>query len=366
MKRLLCLVSNMNAGGAETFLMKIYRNIDRNMYQMDFCVNVIDKCFYEDEIKNMGGILYRIPSRTSNYKEHNKQLKSIIEENNYNYILVVSSSSTSFLDLKVAKKAGAKVRAIRSSNSQGAKGVRKIIHFTGKLLFSKYATIMLAPSDLAAEYLFGKKAIKNGQVEFLHNAVDLDYFKFDYSSRGRIRDNYEIDDNTLLIGHIGRFYKQKNHMFLIDVFYEIQKQKPDSVLFLVGSGDLECVIKEKVKTLNIEDKVLFLGTRSDIPALLSAMDVFVFPSFYEGMPNTVIEAQATGLPCIISDTITKEANITDKTKFLSLDSSATYWARKVLDCNISKIDRNTHNAFFEQRYDIDSCTDQFVRSIFKS
>lgn len=366
MKRLLCLVSNMNAGGAETFLMKVYRNINRNMYQMDFCINVIDKCFYEDEIKKMGGKVYRIPSRTSNYKEHNKRLKSIIEENCYSYVLVVSSSSTSFLDLKVAKKAGSKVRAIRSSNSQGAKGINKIIHSAGKLLFSKYANVMIAPSDLAAQYLFGKKAIENGQVEFLHNAVDLNYFKYDCLARARIRDKYAIGENTLLIGHVGRFYKQKNHMFLIDVFYEVQKRKPDSVLLLVGDGDLVCMIKEKVKKLNIEDKVLFLGTRSDIPDLLSAMDVFVFPSFYEGMPNTVIEAQATGLPCIISDTITKEASITDKVEFLSLSSSATYWAKKVIDCNNSQTDRNTHNAFLEQRYDIDSCAEQFIRCIFKS
>lgn len=364
MKRLLCILSGMNAGGAETFLMKIYRNIDRTLYQMDFCINVKEKCFYEDEISKLGGIIYRIPSKSENLSEFKKQLSSIIKENRYDRVFRITSSAMGFMDLKIARKAGAEMCIARSSNSSDGKGLKsKIMHSLGKMLYARNIDVKIAPSDLAASYTFGNRAYKNGEVKILHNAIDLDIYKFDSDVREEIRESFNIDAKTNVIGHIGRFSQQKNHSFLLDVFKSYNDRVPDSVLMLVGCGELESQIKKKAGALGILDKIIFTGVRSDVPALLSAMDVFVFPSFYEGMPNTVIEAQATGLPCIIADTITKEADVTGLVKYLPI-GDADLWSDAVLQAEI-KIRKTPSEEFYSQKYDIKSVAEQFVQLIFK-
>ena len=311
MKRLLCLISAMNTGGAETFLMKLYRQLDKTKYQMDFCVNIIGEGYYDYEIENMGGKMYHIPSKSENFKEFKKQLTSIVKNEKYEYVLRVTSSAMGFLDLMVAKRAGAKVCVARSSNSSDGGGVKlKVAHIVGRLLYDKYVDVKIAPSDLAAKYTFGKQAYHDGEVAILKNALDLNVYRFDQSTRDRVRGEFSIPEGAIVIGHIGRFSHQKNHSFLVDIFREIHSKNEDTILMLVGNGELFNEVNDKIRSYRLEDSVIFSGVRSDIPAILSAMDVFVFPSFYEGMPNVVIEAQSTGLPCIISNTITKEANIT--------------------------------------------------------
>ena len=168
-----------------------------------------------------------------------------------------------------------------------------------------------------------------------------------------------------MIGHIGRFMKQKNHEFLIDIFSEIHKCDKITCLVLVGNGELQEQIKDRVKEKGLQDCVIFAGVRADIPQLLSAMDVFLFPSLYEGMPNTVIEAQATGLPCVISDSITREADITGTVQYVSLNESDSVWAEKVLEITNSGIKRHDMTECFKKnRYDIESVTEDFVKLIF--
>ena len=360
MKRLLCLLSCMNAGGAETFLMKMYRAIDRLKYQMDFCINTKEESFYEKEILSLGGKIYRIPSKTESLKEFKRQLSDIIRREKYKYVLRITSSAMGFMDLKIAKKAGAKICSARSSNSNDGKSIKaKAAHVLGKLLYRKYADVKIAPSDLAAKYTFGKKAYRRGEVHILHNALDLN---FDEQTRNHIRKEFSISDNVKIIGHVGRFMSQKNHSFLLDIFNEIHKQNQNTVLMLVGKGELEDKIKEKIKALNLEDSVIFTGVRSDIPALLSAMDVFVFPSFYEGMPNTVIEAQATGLPCLIADTITKEANVTGLVRYMPLKAPEK-WAKEALNM-VLDTRMQTKEIMIKNGYDIENVSKEFVRLVF--
>ena len=165
----------MNAGGAETFLMKIYRQLDKTKYQMDFCINVPNKCFYEDEIISLGGKIYRIPSKSESFQLYKKKLFEVVNSNGYKYVLRIASNGASFIDLKIAKKAGASVCAVRSSNSSDGKGLKvKIAHRLGRVLYGKYVDVRIAPSDLAAIYTFGERAYKNGEVNILHNALDLD------------------------------------------------------------------------------------------------------------------------------------------------------------------------------------------------
>ena len=363
MKRVLCLVSSMNAGGAETFLMKIYRSLDKEKYQMDFCVNVKEKCFYDDEINKMGGKIYYIPPKSASLSEFQNLLYNLIYEKKYDYVLRIASSAYSFLDIKIAKDAGARhciVRAANAGSSGGVKGYSA--HLLGRMKYQKYIDTMIAPSDLAAEYTFGKRAYESGKVNILHNAVDLNIFKYDLSDRTRIRNEFGIHDDVFLLGHVGRLNHQKNHGFLLDVFADVLKRKPNSLLMLVGKGELENNIKQKAEELGISDKIIFTGVRSDVPALLSAMDMFVFPSLYEGMPNTVIEAQATGLPCVISDTITKEADITELVKYLPIENPKI-WADYICSCELTAR-KDTKQNFIDNKYDIDSSANEFVRLVF--
>ena len=363
MKRLLCILSGMNAGGAETFLMKIYRQMDKTRYQMDFCVNVPEKGFYDDEIQSLGGKIFHIPSKSENAAKFAKELSDLIRRENYEYVLRITSNAAGFWDLKIAKDAGAKVCIARSSNSSdGESWKAKLVHQAGRLLYGKYVDVKIAPSDLAAEYTFGKKAVKHGQVHPLHNAIDLDIYRFRQEARETIRQEFHLEDK-LIVGHIGRFNHQKNHMFLLEIFKELSMLQDNAVLMLVGKGELEQQIRDRAHQLGIADKLVFTGVRSDVPQLLSAMDVFVFPSFYEGMPNTVIEAQATGLPCIISDTITKEANITGLVEYYPLSLSAAIWARKALEASANPR-KDTRQDLIDHKYDIQSAAQEFVRLCF--
>lgn len=363
-KRLLCLVSAMNAGGAETFLMKLYRKLDKTKYQMDFCVNDPKKGFYDDEIQAMGGKIYVIPCKSESIKHFTEGLSQIVKHNHYEYVLRITSNAMGFYDLKVAKKSGAEKCIARSSNSSDGNSLKsKLAHRVGRILYERNVDIKIAPSDLAAKYTFGKKEYKMGHVKILHNAIDLDYFRFSEKSRTDNRHELHIPEDAFAVGHIGRFSEQKNHLFLLDIFACVAKKRPDAYLILVGDGERKEQIQEKVQNLGLESRVIFTGVRSDIPALLSAFDVFLFPSFYEGMPNTVIEAQATGLPCVISDTITKEADITGLVQYMPLTASPELWAEKVMKC-VSQERVNTKEFFLREKYDIASVVEEFVRLCF--
>lgn len=365
MQRLLCIVGSMNAGGAETFLMKIYRQIEKLEYQFDFCINTKGKNFYEDEIKSFGGLIFYIPAKSENIAEYKKQLYAIVKNNGYKYVLRITSNAMGFMDLKIAKAAGAKRCIVRSSNSQDGSGLKiRCAHWLGLLLYSQCVDVKMAPSDLAAKHTFGKRAYEKGDVKILHNALDLNQFYFYPNAKENIRKEFNIDENTVIIGHIGRFMTQKNHKFLVKVFFYLQKQIPDAVLLLVGTGELEEDIKQEVKTLGLDSKVIFTGVRKDIPQLLSAMDVMIFPSLYEGMPNVIIEAQATGLPCVISDTITAEANITGLVEYKSLSISPDGWADTAIKL-LGHKRKDTKEDFLKNKYDIESVTNEFVNLVFQ-
>lgn len=361
MKRLLCLVSSMNSGGAETFLMKLYRVIDRSKYQMDFCVNIYEKGFYDDEIESLGGRIYHIPPKSSDVTEYRKQLTQVVKEGQYRSVLRITSNAAGFMDLMLAKRAGAIRCCARSSNSSdGDNFTAWLAHRLGRFLYDRYVDVKIAPSDLAARYTFGKKAYDRGDVSILHNAVDLSVFQYNTEDRQKIRKEFQIAQNSLIVGHIGRFDVQKNHKYLLDVFAQIIKRRSDAVLLLVGRGPLEDEIQAIVGKMGLMDRVVFAGIRNDVSKLLSAMDVLVFPSLYEGMPNAVIEAQATGLPCVISDTITREADITGLVKYHSISEGADAWARATLsEAGIARNEQTER--FVSAKYDIQSIADEFIK-----
>lgn len=360
-KRLLCIVSAMNTGGAETFLMKIYRQLDRSKYQMDFCVNTTNN-FYAGEIANLGGKIYTITPKSKNPLKWLLELRNTVKQNKYDYVIRVNEHSLSVLDLLVAKSGGAKHLIMRSSNASSGSSLKLLLHKLFCFLPKYVPTVKIAPSDLAAKFTFGN--VKN--VHILPNGLDTQAFCFSAEARQKIRQELKVQDK-LVVGHIGRFNFQKNHKFLLEVFAQIKKQRKDAVLWLIGKGELEEQIREQAKDLGILDSVKFLGVRSDIPALLSAMDVFVFPSLFEGMPNTVIEAQTTGLPCLIADTITKQAKQTDLVDFMSLNNTSTKWADKALKIAAAQTLANRPQVAKQMRkvgYEMKDVVQQFTYLVF--
>lgn len=365
-KRLLVILASLNTGGAETFMMKLFRSLPED-YKIDFIVSA-KSGFYEKEVVELGGRIFRVPLRTKEPIKTFKAIYDVVKQNHYTHILKLCDTPIGLYDLLAARMGGAKVLCVRSCNAGSSTSkLGTMVNDFLRPFLNYMADVKLAPSRLAAEFTFGKAEVEAGKVNFIHNGVDLNVYKYDEENRRKVRREFGIADEQFVVGHIGRFNQQKNHKFLIDVFAEVLKQKPNALLMLVGDGEKNSEIKEQIKALGIEKSVIFTGIRSDVPALLSAMDVFVFPSFYEGMPNTVIEAQATGLPCVIADTITEEAGVTDCVHFMSLSDSAKVWADKVLSLlDKDKVDRSFYSDNMKNAgYDIGSCVKQFVKLTFE-
>lgn len=361
MKRILCILYGLTAGGAETFMMKICRSLPKDKYKIDFIVSEANGC-YEKEALDLGCLIHRIPKRKENFFVALNSIRKIVKEHNYQCVLKLGDNPIAVLDLIAARLGGAKRLAMRSCNAlSNLSKKQKCVNAIFRPILNWITDIKFAPSMLAAEFTFGKR-LAHKDVHLIHNGVDLNQFHFDNEGRERIRNEFLIGDK-FVIGHIGRFHKQKNHHFLLEIFHDIHQYKPDSVLLLVGIGELEDEIKEQINELGLRDAVILAGQRFDIPQVLSAMDVFVFPSFYEGMPNTVIEAQATGLPCIIADTITREANITGLVQYLPLENTDK-WVQTVLDMNTSyRLD--TADQFIAHKYNIESVVTDFIETLLK-
>lgn len=359
MKRILCIVSSLDAGGAETFLMKVYRSLPTEDYQFDFLVSIGNGC-YTEEVLARGGKIYQIPERTQDFFGAFYGIFSVVKNNRYDTVLKLGENALAAADLLAAKLGGAKNLALRSCNAPTGLSFRaRSLHSLLRPFLNWITTVKLAPSQLAADFMFGKAA----DVTLLNNGVDLGIFHYDAQGRSRIRREFDIGDK-LVIGHIGRYAEQKNHRYLLEVFQQIRRQREDAVLLSVGTGKMETQIHGWIKELDLEDRVILAGQRFDIPALLSAMDVFVFPSLHEGMPNTVIEAQATGLPCIIADTITREADITGLVQYLSLTQAPGDWANAALAAQV-KERSSTKQDFEKHGYDISRVAMELVALICK-
>lgn len=325
MKRVLCVVASMNAGGAETFLMKILRRIDKSEYMLDFIVSASG--IYDEEIASLGGKIYTVPLRTKHPILTFCKIRNIVKANNYKFFLKLCDTPMGLFDLMAAKMGGATHISVRSCNaSSNTSFYKEGLYSILRPIFNAFSDCKIAPSDLAAKYTFGEKCLKKGCVKKLNNGIDLAVYKYDAEARNKIRKEFAIGKSMVLLGHIGRFNQQKNHHFLINVFYEYHKRNPNSMLILVGTGELLEEIHNQIRELKIEKYVIFTGIRKDIPQILSALDFFLLPSFYEGLPNTVVEAQAVGVKCFISDTITTEANVTGKVSYLPINVGADIWA----------------------------------------
>ncbi|MEG2050944.1 MAG: glycosyltransferase family 1 protein [Oscillospiraceae bacterium] len=355
MVRVLHIVNSLNRGGLETTLVNILRNIDRNKVMFDFLMHTSEECHYNEEVRSLGSKIYSIEGRRAGPIKYKNNLDKFFKEHpEYDIIHYHVSSLTNVSPLIAAKNNGVPVRIVHSRNTQeGGSGLHKYLHLLHRRNIKNYATHYFACSDLAAKWLFGEKQYNAGECVIINNGIETERFVFNLENRNMLRQELKINDQ-LVLGNVGRFHHQKNHKFLVDIFYEVQKIQPNSVLLLIGDGELKGEIEQHIKEKGLSDKVIFTGVRSDIPNLLQAMDIFVMPSFHEGLPGTIVEAQGAGLPCLLSDTITKQVGITDLVQFMSLNDSANDWCKKIIDMTTNFTRRNTSEELKQAGYDMKS------------
>lgn len=352
------MVGGMNRGGAETWLMHVLRKIDRKQFHMDFLVHTEKPCNYDDEIRALGSRVIPCLSPKKPWAYALNFRRILKEFGPYDVIHSHVHHYSGFI-LWLANLMGVPVRIAHSHNDttlvdRSAGNFRRVyLHLTERMI-QKHATVGLACSRQAASALYGTDWESDLRWCILYCGIDLDPFRQSVN-RIEVRKELNIPLDSFVVGHVGRFDKQKNHDFLIDIAYELAKEKPNMHLLLIGDGPLRPEIEKKVKSFGLVDKVIFAGVRSDVPRLMKgAMDVFVMPSFHEGLPVVGIEAQASGLPLVISDSITKEMDIVNGAIHRrSIHSSATDWANTILKANnISKNNLESYNMIKNTQFNI--------------
>lgn len=350
--RIAQIVGKWVGGGVEAFIMNYYRHIERNKIQFDFICDSDSTCIPYDEIEALGGKVILIPPYQKVFNYH-KELKRVLQDGNYK-IVHSHINTLSVFSLFAAKKAGVPVRIAHSHSTTNKAEWKKNLIKQALRPFSKvYATNYMCCSELAGRWLFGNKIYDQGKVYLLNNAIDLDKFKYDEKIRKSKRKELGIKDDTLVIGHIGRFVTVKNHTFLIDIFNEVYKKNNNSILLLAGQGPLMDEIKEKVENLGLMNNVKFLGQRTDVNELYQAFDVFLLPSLYEGLGMVLVEAQCAGCKCIASTEVPAIVKITNFLEFADICDYPIKWSNdiiKLLNQNKNRKDciKNIKGA----RYDI--------------
>lgn len=324
--RVLHIVTYMGRGGLETMIMNYYRYIDREKVQFDFLVHRDFEADYDQEILSLGGKIYHISKLIPWSQSYRNKLKSFFKEHPEYQIVHVHQDCLSSVALQCAKECGIAVRIAHSHSSSAVKNLKYPIklHYMKKI--SKYATKLFACGKQAGDWMFG-----GYEYEVIRNAIDVSKYQYSNTISEEVRMELGLE-NQLIIGHVGNFTLAKNHPFLLEIFKEILKGKPNARLLLVGGGDGLETIRKKANELEIQKYVTFTGTRTDVNRLMQAMDVFVFPSIYEGLPVTMVEAQATGLPCVISNRVSEECVVTNGlVSYKRLEDSPSQWAEYILD-----------------------------------
>lgn len=349
--RILHVFASLDRGGAEGMVMSLYRNLDRSKVQFDFVVNDRDEPYaHEDEIKALGGRVFRMPAYTGvNTLRYFFKWKNFLNCHPEWKVIHAHHTSPAFVYLSAAKLSGC-VTIAHSHIASSEKNIKSFVKIATRYPLRFLSHYLFSCSEAASEWMFGAKS---SQAIVLKNSVDAKELQFDPVARREKRGELGVG-GKLVVGHIGRFAIQKNHDYLIDIFLCVKKIRPGSVLLLVGDGEQKKRIENKVMSLGLSEDVMFLGVRSDVVELLSAIDVFLFPSLYEGLPVTMIEAQANGLPCVVSNTITSESKITECVRFLSLSDAPEKWAEVVVADGDPENRRDTYSDLVHAGYDIES------------
>lgn len=327
MKKILIFGMNENPGGVESFLMNYVRRFDRSKLGIDFLCNSMNPIAYEDELLGLGLNVFHITARSKNPIKYYRELATFFKEHAKDYDAIwVNINSLANIDyLKLAKKYGIPVRIVHSHNSQNMDNyLRGQLHAFNKKRIANWATDFWACADKAATWFYQDQPPQ--QAKIIPNAIDIEASRFSEQARQKIRQQYGLED-AYVIGNVGRLHFQKNQDFMIKVFAELVKSKPQARLVLIGQGDDEAMLKALAQDLGVADKVIFAGVQKNVSEWLSAFDLFFFPSKFEGLPLAPFEAQANGLPVLASEEgVPAEIAVTPNVHFASLQKSSKDWA----------------------------------------
>ena len=321
--RILHIVSELNQGGIENFILNVYRQIDKSKIQFDFIVHhKLTGCF-EDEIEKLGGIVYHFSLLDDfNVFKYKRELNTFFREHKEYKVVHGHLASIGFIYFNIARKNGVDIRIAHSHGISAPKNLKGLIKSLFFKFYSRYSTIRFACSIPAGKYLFGDKSF-----EVIPNGVDFRRFHYNKDKRRLLKEKYGLLD-TFVIGHVGRFTVEKNHKFILQLFKKLLEDNQNIKLLLIGEGPLKKNIINKAKQMNIYDKIIFTGNRKDVENFYQIMDVFILPSLFEGLPVTGIEAQVSGLPAIFSSNVTTEVSIFNRVFFLNINSTIE-WKNKI-------------------------------------
>ena len=351
MIRVLHIVSALDSGGVENLLLNYYTHMNKDNFIFDFVVHGEKIGALEPVFNGMNSRIFHIPSKHESFIKNLNSMKRIIYNGNYD-VVHVHQGIISVFPIYFAKKKGISIRITHNHLAFKPENfIEKLINRLLLIPLKRYSTNWFACGIDAGISLWGCKAVKEGKVHIMKNAIDIDKFAFNPQIRDEMRRKLNLE-KKFVIGNVARLSYQKNHEFIIRVFNEIYKANKNAVLLLVGRGELENEVKEQVQNLGLTEVVKFLGVRNDVPELLQAMDIFLLPSRYEGLPVVLVESQAAGLKSFAADTITTEVKCTDLLEYISLKESPKYWANEILKYKDGYVRKNTFEKIKDGGYDI--------------
>lgn len=358
MTTILFISSALNRAGTETFMMNVFRSLPQDKYWVDFLIFTDADTDYTHEVETSDHRVWRLVSRRNGKLTYFTQLKKFFCEHasEYHAIHWCGNSLSSMASIYYAWKYNVPIRIVHAHNSSASGLHNRMLHRLFRHFVSCITTHHLACSSAAAKWFFGDAK----DTIILKNGIDLDKYTYNETVRTTTRKQLGFLEDTLVIGHIGRFCTEKNHTFLLQIFSRLLKIHPNAILMSVGKGELEQEIKELAEKLSISSNVMFLGERSDVPNLLNAIDCFVLPSTFEGQPFVLIEAQAAGLPCIVSDVVNKDIAISPNVFFLSLNHDSMIWARKIREISVHFARTNTAQYIKEAGYSVKDTINQLA------
>ena len=356
--RVLHVLGTTNLGGAESRIMELYRRIDRSQVQFDFLIHTKEDGHYSEEIRSLGGHIYSLPRfKFFNIAEYRKAIHTFFKEHTEFSVVQGHMTSTAAIYLPIAKQEYGRrsmplITAAHARSAGVDKGLKGLATRILRLPLKNRADYLFTCSKEAGIAVYGARAVREGRVWTIPNAIDAQRFSFQQKVRDEIRSELGIQDK-FVIGHVGRFGFMKNHTYLVDVFAKICETRKDAVLVMIGQGELEETIREKVKSLGLEDRAYFLGNRYDVEKYYQAFDYFVFPSTFEGLPGSVAEAQAAGLHCLVSDKVTREVALTDLVAYRSIEEDSGLWAEEILgNAQAALVREDMREAIAQKGFDV--------------
>lgn len=356
MIKVLHYVGKMNRGGMETFIMNLYRGINNDEYQFHFAVHEVETGDYDQEILNRGGKIFVFPHMRNNPLRYRMEWRKFwnMHRNEYQAFHFHTNSLANIIAFEESYRAGIQIRIIHAHSSFSNKGrlqfLNDFLHQKHQKKITKYATNLLACSPEAALWLYGQNVINKSLVQMMKNGVSISDYVYDIDARNTIRKEFGVEERTILIGHVAAFFEVKNHKYIIEIARYLKELGQNFLFVLVGEGRLKKDIINLVKEQHLDQYFVFTGVRSDVNRLLSAFDIVVLPSLYEGLPVSLIEAQINGVPVIVSDNVSRAVKLNDNLKFASTEESASTWAEMIIktpiihEANMEKIIDNGYSA----------------------